>query len=445
MLPSARQAGWLSAGLPLLALSIALAACGGKTAQTPALADSSLRPDRQADIIVPAGKPIVIGVSVPLSGPDSSAGGEDRDAVITGVNRWKERNGGTIDGHEIVVRAEDDGCTEADITVQAAERLLRTEGLVGVIGPNCSAGAEAAIPVYRDAGIVAISGSVTRTDLTASEDGSGFFFRTAYRNDLQGTLIGLFARATLRGKAAYLIDDDEEYGLDLADAAQHAMEASDVQITRETIERGTVDFTALAERIARDNPSFVGFAGFNPEAALLYRQLRDAGYAGTFGAGDAAASLRDFVEPVGASEAEGVVFSGCPLDLPADFVGSYTRVHGSAPEASVFVGQYADAATVLLAAVAAVAQEQPDGSLVIDPGDLRDAVAAADLPDGISGAIAFDTNGDRVPERGASVAEVTNTAIQTADLQVFVRLGLVPCQVHDGKLVNPLEAIESGP
>src|SRR3990172_1836972 len=308
MLPSARQAGWLSAGLPLLALSIALAACGGKTAQMPALADSSLRPDRQADIIVPAGKPIVIGVSAPLSGPDSSSGGEDREAVITGVNRWKERNGGTIDGHEIVVRAEDDGCTEADITVQAAERLLRTEGLVGVIGPNCSAG-----------------------------------------------------------------------------------------------------------------------------------------YAGTFGAGDAAASLRDFVEPVGASEAEGVVFSGCPLDLPTDFVGSYTRLHGSAPEASVFVGQYADAATVLLAAVAAVAQEQPDGSLVIDPGDLRDAVAASDLPDGISGAIAFDTNGDRVPERGASVAEVTNTAIQTADLQVFVRLGLVPCQVHDGKLVNPLEAIESGP
>src|SRR3990170_2520034 len=120
MLPSLRRAGWLSVGLPLLALSIALAACGGKTARMPALADSSLRPDPLADIIVPAGKPIVIGVSVPLSGPDSSAGVEDRDAVITGVNRWKERNGDTIGGHQVAVQAEDDGCTEADITVQAA-------------------------------------------------------------------------------------------------------------------------------------------------------------------------------------------------------------------------------------------------------------------------------------------------------------------------------------
>src|SRR3990172_7213277 len=124
MQPSPRRAAWFSAGLPLLALALLITACGGKTAKTPALADSSLRPDPSANIIVPAGKPIVIGVSVPLSGPDSSAGGEDRDAVITGVNRWKERNGNTINGHEIVVRAEDDGCTEADITVQAAEGPL---------------------------------------------------------------------------------------------------------------------------------------------------------------------------------------------------------------------------------------------------------------------------------------------------------------------------------
>src|SRR3990172_111028 len=232
MLPSARQAGWLSAGLPLLALSIALAACGGKTAQTPALADSSLRPDRQADIIVPAGKPIVIGVSVPLSGPDSSAGGEDRDAVITGINRWKERNGGTIDGHEIVVRAEDDGCTEADITVQAAERLLRTEGLVGVIGPNCSAGAQAAIPVYADAGLVAISGSATRTDLTTIRNNPPFFFRTAYRNDLEGTFIGLFTTFTLEAKSVWLIDDAEPYGEDLAASAAALMLENGVMVAR---------------------------------------------------------------------------------------------------------------------------------------------------------------------------------------------------------------------
>jgi len=438
MLPSLRRARWLSAGLPLLALSIALAACGGKTARMPALADSSQRPDGQADIIVPTGEPIVIGISVPLSGPDSSSGVEDRDAVITGVNRWKERNGDTIDGHEIVVHAEDDGCTEADITVQAAERLLRTEGLVGVIGPNCSAGAQAAIPIYRDAGIVAISGSVTRTDLTAGQGGHGFFFRTAYRNDLQGTLVGLFVGLILEADTIWLVDDGESYGQDLADAIQKEAEGVGAKVSRESVKRGAVDFSDLTARIAKDNPDFVGFAGFNPEAALLYRQLRDAGYSGPYGSGDAASSQLDFVEPVGADAAEGVVFAGCALTLPSDFAADFAEVHGGPLQSSGFTPQYADAVTMLLDAVAAVAQEHGDGSLTFDPGALRDAVAEVDLSGGVSGSFAFDDNGDRVPHPGANLEELVAEAARAADIGVYLDLGLVPCQVQDGKLVNLL-------
>ena len=427
-----------SALIALLALA-AVAACGGDgEEETSGLSDSSLRPDAGAPIVVPAGKPIVIGISAPLTGLDAGVGIEDRDAMLAAIGRWKAAHGDLIKGHAVDVRAEDDGCTEPDIAAQAAERLLRTEGLVGVLGPNCSAGARAAIPIYQDAGIVAISGSATRTDLTTTQPEGGFFFRTAYRNDLQGTLIGLFASVQLRGESAYILDDGEDYGVDLADAAQQAMEESDVTVARESVRRGTVDFTDLAEKIAGDDPSFVGFAGFNPEAALLYRQLRDAGYTGAFGAGDAAASARDFIDPVGAAESEGVLFSGCPLDLPADFVADFTRRHGSNPEASPFVGQYADAVTILLDSVASVAAEQADGSLSIDAAQLREAVRAASLPDGTSGPVAFDANGDRVPEPGMQVADVIKRAIRTQDLSIFLDVGLVPCTVQGGKFVNVL-------
>jgi len=435
---SSRRPRLLGAGVSLLAIALVLAACGGKAAQPPALADSSLRPDAQAEIVVPAGKPIAIGVSVPLSGPDSSAGEEDRDAVITAVNRWKEQHGDTISGHEIVVHAEDDGCTEADITVQAAERLLRTEGLVGVIGPNCSAGAEAAIPVYRKAGIVAISGSVTRTDLTAGQAGLGFFFRTAYRNDLQGTLVGLFVRFILQADKMWVVDDSEAYGEDLANAIQEEAEGVSVEVARESVERGAVDFSDLAARIAEDNPDFVGFAGFNPEAALLYRQLRDAGYMGPYGSGDAASSKLDFIDPVGADAAEGVVFAGCALTLPSDFSGGYIEVHGGPPQSSSFTPQYADAVTMLLNAVAATAQEHGDGSLGIDPGALRDSVADVPLSGGVSGNFAFNDDGDRVPHPGENLEKLVAEAAAAADIGVYLDLGLVPCQVQDGRLVNLL-------
>jgi branched-chain amino acid transport system substrate-binding protein len=353
------------------------------------------------------------------------------------VERWKDKNGNQIKGHDIEVRAEDDGCTEADITAQAAERLLRSQGLVGVIGPACSAGAQAAIPVYAQAGIVAISASATQSALATSQPEGRFFFRTAYRNDLEGILVGLFASVALQAEKAYLIDDGELYGTDLADAAQRALRDNDVTVTRESVRRGMVDFSQLAAKIVVENPDLVGFAGFNPEAALLYRQLRDAGYTGIFGSVDAAASVPSFVEPVGAA-AEGVVFAGCSLTLPPDFVAQFEDVHGGRPEASAFVAQDADAVTILLNAVAQVAVEQADGSLTIDPAALRDAVGATSLEGGLSGSFAFDENGDRIPRQGDVLSQVVDEALSSGDIDIFADLGLVPCQVQDGKLVNLL-------
>jgi len=419
----------------VLVLALVAAACAEEEGAADDLADASLRPNAQTPIVIPAAAPIVIGMSTPLTGPDEASGTEDRDAVIVGVERWKKSNGNQIKGHEIDVRAEDDGCTEADITAQAAERLLRSQGLVGVIGPSCSAGAQAAIPVYAQAGIVAISGSATQSALTTSQPEGRFFFRTAYRNDLEGTLIGLFAGVALQAKKVYLIDDGELYGQDLADASQKALLENGILATRESVRRGTVDFSQLAAKIVAEGPDMVGYAGFNPEAALLYRQLRDAGYEGIFGSVDAAASVPDFVEPVGLV-AEGVLFAGCALTLPDDFAADFRRIHGHEPEASAFPAQYADAVTILLDAVAQVAVQQPDGSLTIDPTTLRDAVRATSLEDGLSGSFTFDENGDRIPRKGDMLSEVVEQALSTGNVDIFVDLGLVPCQVQDGKLVN---------
>ena len=437
MVPRFRRPKRWVAVLGLLPFLAMVAVACGKSEGVARLADTPVRPSAQAPIVVPSGEPIVIGVSAPLSGPDEAEGTEDRDAVVVGVERRRERNGNQIKGHEIEVRAEDDGCTEADITAQAADRLLRSPGLVGVIGPSCSAGAQAAIPIYAQAGIVAISASATESLLAASQPEGHFFFRTAYRNDLEGTLAGLFAGVALQANKAYLIDDGELYGTDLADAAQRALLVNGLTVTRDSVRRGTKDFSQLATKIVTQNPDLVGFAGFNPEAALLYRQLRDAGYTGIFGSVDAAASVPSFVEPVGPA-AEGVVFAGCSLTLPEDFVSEFEGVHGGRPEASAFVAQDADAVTILLDAVAQVATEQADGSLAIDPAALRDAVRATSLKDGLSGSLAFDENGDRIPHPGDVLSQVVDQALRSGDINIFVDLGLVPCQVQDGKLVNLL-------
>ena len=304
--------------------------------------------------------------------------------------------------------------------------------LPGPAPPQCSGGSQAAIPILAAAGIVAISGSATRTDLTTAQAPGGFFFRTAFRNDLEGIFAGQFL-LSLEADRFYFVDSNEPFSIDLVDAAQAFVEAAGGSIDRRSVNIGDVDFGQLATEIAAADPDFVGFAGFNPEAGLLYRQLRDAGYDGLFGAGDAVASIPNFVEPVGEA-AEGVLFSGCQVPLPADCLEAFIALHGRAPSAT-FPAQYVDAATVLLDAVQAVAEERPDGSLVIDPRALRDAVRATDLRDGVSGAIAFDAHGDRLTTPGADLDALVAAGLAAQDADVYTALGLIPCQVQDGVLV----------
>lgn len=443
------QAFWqprLAPFLGLIALALIAGACG-EEATEPEDGSEPIARGPEMPIVIAEDEPIVIGISTALTGgPVGVRGAEYRDATITSVSRWKETNGDQIAGHDIEVRAEDDGCTASYTTADgetryvaedAADQLLRQAGLVGVIGPQCSSGSKAAIPIFAEAGVVAISGSATTTGLNEQQPEGRFFFRTAYRNDLEGTLIGLFLTLNpeLGIERAYMIDDGETYGEDLARNAVQVAARYGLTVRRESIVQGTVDFGDLAGRIVEEGADFVGFAGFNPEAALLYSQLRDAGFEGVFGAGDGAASVVGFVGPVGAEEAEGVLFAGCKVPLRQGFLDDFIGTHGHEPVAA-FPAQYADAATILLNAVAEVAEEQEDGSLVIEPIVLRDAVRAAVLEDGLSGAIAFDEYGDRIPPGAMSLEDFVSDALAAQDAEAYLNLGLVPCQVQDGKLVN---------
>jgi len=336
------------------------------------------------------------------------------DGVVVGVERWKAENGDSIGGHDINVYPEDDSCSSFDIAAMAAERLVTLSGLIGVVGPQCSGGTLSAVPVYAKAGVVMISGSATRTDLTLTQPKPRFFFRTAYTNAVEGAEQARYIISELNVKTAYVVDDSEPYGNDLADAARQALEAKGVAVSRGHVVEGAVDFSELADQIATASPGVVVFEGYNPEGALLYRQLRDAGYNGPFVGGDGLASASDFIEPLGL-EAEGAVIAGCAPTFPRDFLDEYDETMGYAPS-TAFPGHYADAATILLDAVASVATEQADGSLVIDPLELREAVGNQRLSVGISGAIAFDENGDRAGE--------------------YAALGLGLCKVKDGKFVR---------
>jgi hypothetical protein len=225
-------------------LGLLAAACGDGEKQAPGQAEGATR-DARMPIVVPAGEPIVVGISAPLTGPDSVAGTEDHDSALVGIMRWKRASGDQIKGHDIAVRAEDDGCTEADITVQAAERLSRQEGLRASSAPIAVPAPKRPSPSTPQPGSMP-SRFNHPVRPRAEPARRRLLFPYRHRNDLAGILAGLFTSELLQAQSVYLVDDGELYGTDLADNAQDVMEAASIAVTRESIQREMVDFSELA-------------------------------------------------------------------------------------------------------------------------------------------------------------------------------------------------------
>jgi len=374
------------AGSPTAAKTAAASPTAGKTAAASPAAISGT-------ITIPKDASIKIGVSASLSGGTAQLGQDIRDGAVMAVDEV-----GTVKGHKVEIDAQDDGCSDAEKTVAVANRFVAESALVGVIGPMCSNGTQAANPIYEQNGIIRISPSSTRPDLT--EQGFKAFFRTAWRDDLQGKTQADYALQKLNAKKAYVIDDTEAYGQALADEFEKGFKAGGGAIDkREKIAVGDTDFSGLVTRIVADKPDVVVFEGFVPEGTLLIKQLRDGGYTGKFMGPDGIYDTKGFVADGGAAT-EGAIVTGSP-PLPSDKAAAFKSKFGR-EGGTAFIGQAYDAAKILLAAIDKVAEQQPDGSLKIDKAKLLTAIQQTDYT-GLTGAIKFNAKGDRT---GTTAAEV---------------------------------------
>src|SRR5262249_7400560 len=89
----------------------------------------------------------------------------------------------TIRGFPIQVNDVETLCLGGDNT-QSATAIVGNKQNTAVLGNLCSAGSETALPIYEAAGVVMISGSASRSDLTAL--GPTVFNRTIVVSDAVG-------------------------------------------------------------------------------------------------------------------------------------------------------------------------------------------------------------------------------------------------------------------
>ena len=108
-------------------------------------------PDPLGCVELAPGQSLTVGVAVPLTGPNRSAGAAALAAIQAQADQTK-----SILGHGLFIQKTDFNCA-GEISRTAAERLTGDETLAGVISSSCILESAASQQVFGNAGIVVIT------------------------------------------------------------------------------------------------------------------------------------------------------------------------------------------------------------------------------------------------------------------------------------------------
>ena len=310
-----------------------------------------------AALAIPAhaqdGEPIKIGIVLGFTGPLESLAPPIAAGAELAISQINE-TGGVLGSTVEPVRG-DSTCVDASAATATAERLVTSEGIVGLVGAMCS-GATGAVfaNVSRPNGIVQISPSATSPALTTIED-DGLFFRMAPSDARQGELMAEIIQGRGIDEVAVTYTNND-YGKGLADSFQSAFEEAGGTVTISAAhEDGKADYSAEVGALASAGGEALVVAGYVDEGGSgILRGALDTGAFDTFILPDG--MISSVLEEDFGSELDGS-FGQHPSSenegaetLEAMLVD--TGVDGTAPYAK----EGYDAAAVLLLAIAAAGE-----------------------------------------------------------------------------------------
>lgn len=255
-----------------------------------------------------AGNTVKIGVVGAHSGDLASYGLPTVNAAELVAEEVNAQGG--IDGKQIELVVVDDECSPEKATNAAAKVI--GEQVTGVIGHICSGATRAALGLYKESDIMAISPSATSPPLTKSGEYPNFL-RTIAPDDAQARLQADYALDVLGLTKIAILHDRGDYGKGLAEFVKTFLEEDSRAevVLFDGVTKGAVDYTAIINKVNETGAEGIIYGGYHPEAARLVSQMRNKGMETLFIAGD---GVKDdtFISVAGES-AEGV-YATSPVD-----------------------------------------------------------------------------------------------------------------------------------
>jgi branched-chain amino acid transport system substrate-binding protein len=407
-------------------LGLLAAACGGGGGAAPEACEAEF-----GCVTVGPGEPIKIGTLLVITGENASLGLDSQYGSQLAVDYWADNAfdgvNGTIEGHEVTLVNEDDGCS-AEGGTAGANRLVTDTQLVAVIGTSCSSAAlGVADKIFSDKGIAIVSPSNTGPALTVEGTHQPFYLRTAHNDKLQGAVVADFAFGELGAQSAATIHDGSPYAEGLANAFAESFQALGGTITKQvSIQTGESDYSSILTDLATDAPDLLYFPIFVAEGGLITQQaVANGGF--KFLAGSDGMFTDDWIAAAGAENANGTYISGPDLSQLAgdadfynnQFLPAYIEAYGA--PTSVFHAHSFDAVNMVLTAIDAVKIVDGD-TLYVPRQALRDALFATSGFPGLTGNLTCNELGDC--QQSATIGVVTVENGQFSDYLFSETVGL---------------------
>ncbi len=338
--------------------------------------------------------PIKIGVMAPLTGDAASYGEPTRKTLQLAADEINAAGG--INGRQIELVIEDSKCDSAT-AVNAAHKLIDTDGVQSIIGGFCSGETIPSVPIAAQAKVLLFSGSASSPALT---NASPYFFRDYPSDAAQGKVLADVAYTKKNWKKVAVLQEQTDYAAGVFGSFDAAFKALGGTNVKEEFPSNATDFRSTLTKLKAEKPDALFIDTQTPAASQrILKQLAELGWKPTLILNDVTGGDPDTLSKF-SSQVEGAVTAEfLPDETNAKLqtlIAAYKTKYGEDMPYHGYMACEYDALYALKDGIASVGN---DGEKL--------AAWSRTIKDwpGASGSITIGADGDRVSGHSAEIIQ----------------------------------------
>jgi len=244
-----------------------------------------------------------------------------------------------------------------DQATALAQQAIKTDKIVGLVGPAFSGESKQVDPILEEAPIPSVSPSAT--NITLGQNGWKYWHRILANDGVQGAGIAGYIARALKAKTVFVIHDNAEYSKGLAEVVIDTLKSKGVTVQTDVIDPQGSDYSSTVNKVkAVANLDAVFYGGYYAQLGRLLKQLREGGVKTRVLSGDGSLDV-SLPKGAGGTNADGAVV-GCPCNIdptgvssPASktFADKYKAKFNTAP--AIYSAEGYDSATAFIEAIKA--------------------------------------------------------------------------------------------